>query len=333
MILHHACRTPHSWNTPLTTPSLNTFVYMADLTKIRIRDSSYHCPSRELNPYLTWSSYSRQAMMSSIDRPSQTPTPRSHLLQDEACQNLLGLGLVLSKSDDALICSHCLYALKPFGQTVSKHPWEKHSVPAKERSGLNALVLKLKLPDPNTLPTSQDWSPAHPYLALQAGVVCLQCNYRTTSKDLLQRHLSKEHGQRRSDEDLGRGKIWTEVSLQSWSQNGKRKFWIVEPTIDQDTAQSLDQSPRRQRRLAQIHRAEEERVASRDHNTSTILEDPILSSNWMRRTGWVNMFSNTNRLILLRLAQLPAANGEGLFLGECDGVQIKSKREDERTIQ
>jgi hypothetical protein len=98
--------------------------------------------------------------MSSIDCLSQTPTPRPHLLQDEDYQSLLGLGLVLSRSDDALICSHCMYALKPFGQTVSKHLWEKHSVPAKERSGLNALVLKLKLPDPNTLPTSQDWSSA-----------------------------------------------------------------------------------------------------------------------------------------------------------------------------
>lgn len=307
-------RTPHSWNTPLTTSSLNTFVYMTGLIKSRIRDSSDCYPSMELYPYLSPSSKSRQAMMSSTNRPSQTPTPRFHLLQDEACQSLLGLGLVFSRADDALICSHCMYALKPFGQTVSKHLWEKHSVPAKERSGLNALVLKLKLPDPNTLPTSQDWSPAHPYLALQAGFVCLQCNYRTTSKDLLQRHLSKEHGQGRSDEDLGRGKIWTEVSLQSWSQNGKRNFWIVEPAIDQDMAQSLHQSPRRQRRLAQVHRAEEERVASRNRNTSTTSEDPLLSSNWMRRTGWVNMFSDTNRLILLRLAQLPAANGEGLFL-------------------
>jgi hypothetical protein len=224
--------------------------------------------------------------------------------------------------------------LKPFGQTVSKHLWEKHSVPAKDRSGLNALVLELKLPDPNTLPTSQDWSPAHPHLALQAGVVCLQCNYRTTSKDLLQRHLSKEHGQRSSEENLGRGKIWKEVSLQSWSQNGKRKFWIVEPAVDQDTAQSLFQSPRRQRRLAQVHRVEQERVAGRDQSTiTTMLEDPLLSSNWMRRTGWVKMFSDTNRLTLLRLAQLPVENGEAFYLGEHDGIQIESKTEDESTIQ
>jgi hypothetical protein len=127
----------------------------------------------------------------------------------------MGLGHVLIRSGDALICSHCMYALKPLGQTVSKRSCEKHSALTKDRSGLNALVLELELPDPNTLPTGQDWSPAHPYLAVQAGVVCLQCNYRTTSTDLLQHHLSKEHSQWRSDMDIRRGKIWTEVSLQS----------------------------------------------------------------------------------------------------------------------
>jgi len=104
--------------------------------------------------------------------------------------------------------------------------------------------------------------------------------------------------------------------------------------VDQGTAQSLGPSPRRQNRLAQVHRAEEEHVASCDHNTSTtILGDALLSSDWMRHTGWMEMFSDMNRLVLLRLAQSLVANAVGFSLGECDGVQIKIKADDERTIQ
>ena len=102
-------------------------------------------------------------------------------------------------------------------------------------------------------------------LLCKVGVcVCLQCNCRTTSADLLRRHLSKEHGQRRADMDIHRGKAWKEVSLQSWSQNGKREFWIVESNVDQTPAQDSDRSPRRQCRLAQVHSAERDRAAMHD---------------------------------------------------------------------
>jgi hypothetical protein len=178
--------------------------------------------------------------MSSPECSAQTYNCKSRLPQDKICQRLSGLSLVLSREDEALICSRCMYALQPFGQTVSKHLWEKHSIPAKDSSGLNALVIELKLPDPNTLPRHQDWSQAHPHLAVQSGAVCLQCNYRSTSADLLQRHLSKEHGQRRADMDIQRGNVWREVGLQIWSQDGKREFWIVESNVDQATTLPIE---------------------------------------------------------------------------------------------
>jgi hypothetical protein len=41
---------------------------------------------------------------------------------------------------------------------VSKHLWERHSLPAKDRAGLNAFVRGLDLPDPNTIASKQDGS-------------------------------------------------------------------------------------------------------------------------------------------------------------------------------
>jgi hypothetical protein len=158
--------------------------------------------------------------MSSPECSAQTYNYEPRHPQDKICQRLLGLCLLLPREDEAFICSRCMYALQPLGQIVSKHLWEKHFIPAKDHSGLNALVIELKLPDPNTLSKHQDWSQARPHLAVKAGAVCLQCNYHTTSADLLQRHLSKEHGQRRADMDIHRGKVWREVSLAKRQQRG-----------------------------------------------------------------------------------------------------------------
>jgi hypothetical protein len=246
---------------------------------------------------------------------------------------LSGIGLVLCKSDQVLICSPCQYALQPSGQTVSKHLWERHSLPAKDRAGLNAFVRGLDLPDPNTIASKQDGSEAHPHLGVQSGVVCLQCRYRTTSMNLLQRHLVKEHGQRKTYKGNDRGKDWVDVNLQSWSQNGKRKLWIVETPRDKGS-QQLNLSPRRQKRLSQIHEAEKERATRRRRSIALNLrEDPFLSSNWMRRTGWEKTFSDTDRLLLVRLTQSPVVHNGGLFLGQYHGQDIRSCEKDELRIQ
>lgn len=150
------------------------------------------------------------------------------LSPDEVRQRLTALGLILCEADGVMICVHCKYALQPSGQTVSKHLWEKHSLPAKDRAGLNAFVSGLKLQDPNVVPPCPDGSMPHPHLVVQRGVTCLQYRYRTTSSNLLQRHMAKEHGQRKCRNETDKDTLWSEAALQSWSQNGKRDFWIIE---------------------------------------------------------------------------------------------------------
>lgn len=80
---------------------------------------------------------------------SNVPDAYNDLSPDEIARRLSGLGLVLCEADGVLICVHCKYSLQLSGQTVSKHLWEKHSVPAKDRAGLNGFVRGLELRDPD----------------------------------------------------------------------------------------------------------------------------------------------------------------------------------------
>jgi hypothetical protein len=59
--------------------------------------------------------------------------------------------------------------------------------------------------------------------------------------------------------------------------------------------------------------------------------DPILSSNWIRRTGWVQMFSNMDRGLLLNLAQPPVM--QGLWMGaDGEGESLSSAKDERRLV-
>jgi len=260
------------------------------------------------------------------------PDVWNDLSSNELAGRLSDLGLVLCQADGVLVCVHCKYSLQPSGQTVSKHLWEKHSLPAKDRAGLNAFVRGLELHDPNALPPCPDGSPVHPHLAVQCGVTCLQCRYRTTSPTLLKRHMAKEHGQRKCRDGSDKDTLWAEVSLQSWSQQGKRDFWIVK-TIREDEPSLVVQSPRRKRRLSQIRKEEVERLARRQQSMDAgDREDPLLSSNWMRRTGWNKLFSGTDRSVLVALSRPPMAGSDGFSVGGQHADEMMFSTADERRL-
>ncbi|KAK4243174.1 hypothetical protein C7999DRAFT_44957 [Corynascus novoguineensis] len=117
--------------------------------------------------------------------------------EDERDRRLAALGLVLYTPDSVLICRLCGYALQPKSDCVIRHLADKHAIPKHMRDGLARFIRSLHLPDPNTLPLRPDWSPAHPDLASHVGVACRHCTYRTTSADLITRHLAKAHDRRR----------------------------------------------------------------------------------------------------------------------------------------
>lgn len=199
-----------------------------------------------------------------------------------------------------------------------------------EHPGLNLFVRNLDLPDPNTVPKRPDGDAIHPHLLAQSGFACLQCDYRTTSETLIRRHLSQEHGHRAPDSSTSKDRYCSEATLQSWTQNGKRGFWIVASSKNEEI-QAVLQSPRRKRKLSQICQAEVERTSRRcQFMRDGTPNDPILSSNWIRRTGWVQMFSNMDRGLLLNLAQPPAT--QGLWTGADGEGESLSSAEDERRL-
>jgi hypothetical protein len=133
-------------------------------------------------------------MLPSIETRQRYPVRswRNLPLEQAECR-LEALGLHFYQPEQALICTRCQYALKPSGETVSKHLWEKHQIPPEERHGLTAYVKDLHLIDPNQLPPRQDRSEPHSHLSTLSGAECRQCGCRSTSVKLVGRHVPKAH--------------------------------------------------------------------------------------------------------------------------------------------
>jgi hypothetical protein len=146
---------------------------------------------------------------------------------EQAERRLEALGVYYNQPEQALICTRCRYALKPSGETVSKHLGRNIRSPPEERHGLSAYVKDLHLIDPNQLPPRQDRSEPHPHLSILSGAECRECGYRSTSVKLVGRQVSKAHDLRRKSSDWMRDEIIENLSLQSWTQNGPRQYWTV----------------------------------------------------------------------------------------------------------
>jgi hypothetical protein len=130
-----------------------------------------------------------------------------------------------------------------------------------------------------------------------------------------------------------RDSIRENLVLQSWTQNGRRRYWVVCATAE-GTAPA-NSTPRRRARLAALHQEEQEHIAINlrgQSTTDTGSDDLALTSNWMRRTGWAQTFAGANRSVLLTLTQGPAASGRGLELGSYNGRTLQSSIEDERAL-
>jgi len=249
---------------------------------------------------------------------------------------MASLGLVLDREEKVIICMKCQYALKP-SDVVSKHLGDKHEISAKARHGLNAFVKQLQLPDPNKLEPRPDGCAPHPNLATKSGVTCGQCNYRSTSLDLAQRHLAKTHGEKSGRKTWLCDHLRKDLFLQSWTQNGSA-YWIVALNEGNDLGAHLDNaqaSPQRRQDLTALHerelqraRNEEARLPGEDSSAS----DLALTSNWIRRTGWLETFAGVDRQLLSRLGSAPAREGLPLLLADDVRGRTLSSIEDESKL-
>ncbi|KAM0714509.1 hypothetical protein Q7P37_009803 [Cladosporium fusiforme] len=269
---------------------------------------------------------------------SFTPAVRNwkSLSGQELHRRLTSLGLALDTEEKVIICKKCQYVLKP-SDAVSKHLGDRHEISAKARHGLNAFVKQLQLPDPSRLEPRPDGYPPHPNLATKSGVACGQCNYRSTSLDLAQRHLAKTHGEKSARKTWLRDHLRKDLFPQSWTQNGST-YWIVVLNEANNSGPHLDTpqaSPQRRQNLTALHerelqraRNEETRLPGEDSSAS----DLALTSNWIRRTGWLETFAGVDRQLLSRLGSAPAREGFPLLLADDVGGLTQSSIEDESKL-
>jgi hypothetical protein len=269
------------------------------------------------------------------EHSSSTPTVRNwkSLSGQELYQRLTSLGLVLDTEEKVIICTKCRYALKP-SDAVSKHLGDRHDTSAKARHGLSAFVKQLQLPDPSRLEPRPDGCAPHPNLATKSGVACGQCNYRSTSLDLVQRHIAKTHGEKGGRKTWLRDHIRNDLLLQSWTQNGSA-YWIVGVNGGNNLGAHLDTpqaSPKRRQKLAALHERELQRARNeeaRQQGKDLLASGLALTSNWIRRTGWLETFAGVDRSLLSRLASAPAREGFPLLLADDVGSPTQSSMEDE----
>ena len=276
------------------------------------------------------------------------------ILLREAGIRLLKKGLYLDERELAVICVECGFALQPNKDRVGRHLGEKHDIPKRGRIGINQLVERLELPDPDTLPQLADRQPAHRYLALQDGILCKGCGFRSTSFEVMARHVRQQHKDAVRPGPRGgwiRDVIEEGVKLQSWLLGDVRRAWVVLPaTVSQDS-QGQRQLPipistkeiavRSQADL--IIAAEKEyfsqTVSPRSSNDSRRLPQPTSQSspnmltNWMRRTGWERIFAHADCVALSTAATLPFAVGLGLEIIEYQGLPLRSSIDDEQRLQ
>lgn len=124
---------------------------------------------------------------------------------------------LLTFDGTVIICTSCQYALQTRGERVSRHLGEKHGVPVQARAGLTAFLAELVLPDPNHVDLLPDWTAPHPHLAVQTGASCKRCHFRSTSIELVKRHVSKSHRRASKHKDWSREYIHCGAQLQSWT--------------------------------------------------------------------------------------------------------------------
>lgn len=265
------------------------------------------------------------------ERRNRPPTGSS-ISEDEVSRKMAVLGLYINRPEPTIICTSCGYALSPAGEAVTKHLWEKHQVAPDLREGLMAYVRLLRLPDPNKLSLRDEGSPPHPHLAIRSGAACKHCELKTTGLTLMIRHISKVHSGFKGGKNWMRDCIQEHVSLQSWTQNGARGYWIVDPEPIATPPADLECSPRRRERVERMLGEEVRHLDRQDCQrdaTDTGIDDLAATSNWMHRTGWAETYKGVDLRLLLALRQSPAVNGHPLPLGIYDSLEIHSSSEDE----
>jgi hypothetical protein len=233
--------------------------------------------------------------------------------EKDLAHKLHKLGLIVNRPEPALICRECRYALQPSGIRVSKHLAENHAVPASNRKELVSYVYSLDLPNPNLLSGRRNGSEPHPHLLFSRGAACRYCTFHSKSCRLVQQHITHNHWEPNHSPHWVRDGVRLNVSMQSWTQNGNRTYWVVDIRPEGFAYVSdgmTNHLLRRMRWLEILHKEERKRV-KQDNKRYDVMDtgtyDEVFVGNWMHCTDWTIIFSGVNRELLV--AELELSTG------------------------
>lgn len=247
---------------------------------------------------------------------------------------LTAVNLVFDPDGPALICKTCQYALAVSGSQVTSHLWNKHQICAESRRDITPLIRSLRIPSPTTIRLRPNKSLAHPHLEIYRGYACLTCKYATINLEAMSRHVSSCYSlphapstRRRSPDDL-----YQDVLLQAWVSGASRKYWTVHQTSTPNALQIFSGSAH----LEAIHQREQAHIAARNRDAmhETGMKELELTSPWMERTQWAQVYEGTRRDLLVKISEVRKSwsYNQDFPIGQHEGVNLVSWRSDEQKI-
>ncbi|PVH93801.1 hypothetical protein DM02DRAFT_540752, partial [Periconia macrospinosa] len=102
------------------------------------------------------------------------------------------LSLHVNKPEPTIICRTCQFALNRINSLVD-YIVEKHKLLRRLAKKASQRLEPYTILGPKELQLRPDHSAPHPYLSKHLRVICKHCGFKTTSTEVLSRHLSKEH--------------------------------------------------------------------------------------------------------------------------------------------
>lgn len=148
--------------------------------------------------------------------------------------HLVGLNVEFN----VLICLECKYAVAP--AAISRHLGDRHKAPIGLRKQMDEYVQGFPVRyqyDPVTVVLPRDKSAPQPIIPVLDGHLCKDCPFKSHSRDTTRKHCNKDHNKKRlADKDM-----FEPVKLQSWFGEKRGRFWIVDPS-------KQDEQERRRRR-------------------------------------------------------------------------------------
>jgi hypothetical protein len=122
-------------------------------------------------------------------------------MDTEATSFFNKLQLSLERDYEILLCCHkqCQQALSSNHEHISNHLRGKHCILTTDRKRVVQILASYRLLDPDDVALRPDGSDLCPHLPVLSGFACKFCEARTISKQVILRHITKEHEAQRME--------------------------------------------------------------------------------------------------------------------------------------